>query len=174
MRFVGIDPSTKTGVVVLDEHGNVLHAKEYSVPMVSGDDELQIHRVLHLSSVIRKGLDGVCDLKDSFICIEMPPYHAQGNAVSLLYGIAYALRLLLPRYTNINVTALKKFATGKGNTKKDDLAVHIFKRWGFEHPSDNVRDAYVLAQIARALYSTVDGLIAPQREVIEAIRKKGA
>lgn len=27
MRFVGIDPSTKTGFVALDEHGNVLRAR---------------------------------------------------------------------------------------------------------------------------------------------------
>ena len=46
---------------------------------------------------------------------------------------------------------LKKFATGKGNTKKEDTVLPIFKRWDFEHPSDNVRDAYVLAQIARSI-----------------------
>lgn len=74
-------------------------------------------------------------------------------------------------YIEIAPTQLKKFASGKGNTKKDELAVHIFKRWGFEHPSDNVRDAFVLAQIAFTMQGHIAvQLTKAQSEVIQAIK----
>ena len=70
-------------------------------------------------------------------------------------GIGWILRYVLyyagVDFIEIPPTTLKKFATGKGNAKKEDMILPIYKRYGFEDKSDNVRDAYVLAQIARAL-----------------------
>jgi len=63
---------------------------------------------------------------------------------------------------------LKKFASGKGNTKKDELAVHIYKKWGFESKSDNIRDAYVLARMAMALDDKLD-LTAYQKEALKKV-----
>jgi crossover junction endodeoxyribonuclease RuvC len=36
------------------------------------------------------------------------------------------------------------------------MVLPIYKRWGFEHSGDNVRDAFVLAQIVRALNGQVE------------------
>ncbi|MNF08404.1 hypothetical protein D3C80_2088240 [compost metagenome] len=48
------------------------------------------------------------------------------------------------------------------------MVLPIFKHWGFDHKSDNVRDAFVLAQIARSVRSGT--FIAKyQQEVIQAI-----
>jgi len=143
MRFVGIDPSTKTGFVALDETGQVLKAKE-----LTGVGAVDPKRMITLIDEIIEHIQ-----KDDFIVIEGFGFASQ-QAIQL-GGIGWGIRMALARrgftYTEATPTQLKKFASGKGNTKKDELAVHIYKNFGFEHASDNVRDAYVLAEIALAL-----------------------
>ncbi|MEK5173208.1 hypothetical protein NST63_08445 [Heyndrickxia sp. FSL W8-0496] len=144
MRFVGIDPSTKTGFVALDEYGNVVRAKELTgvgskdpYRMATLIDEVLIH--------VKTG---------DFIVIEGFGFASQ-QAIQL-GGIGWGIRMGLHRrnhsYTEVSPNAVKKFATGKGNVKKDEMVLPIFKQWGFEHPSDNVRDAYVMARIAMDLF----------------------
>ena len=43
---------------------------------------------------------------------------------------------------------LKKYASGKGNAKKQEMLLQIYKRWGMEFNDDNAADAYGLARIA--------------------------
>lgn len=43
---------------------------------------------------------------------------------------------------------LKKYATGKGTAKKQEMLLQIFKRWNVEFNDDNAADAYALARLA--------------------------
>lgn len=43
---------------------------------------------------------------------------------------------------------LKKYATGKGTSKKQEVMLAVYKTWGVEFSDDNMADAYVLAQMA--------------------------
>lgn len=43
---------------------------------------------------------------------------------------------------------LKKYASGKGNSKKQEMLMQIYKRWGMEFNDDNAADAYALARLA--------------------------
>lgn len=43
---------------------------------------------------------------------------------------------------------LKKFATGKGTSKKQEMLMQIYKRWGIEFNDDNAADSYALARLA--------------------------
>ena len=43
---------------------------------------------------------------------------------------------------------LKKYASGKGNAKKQEMLLQIYKRWGVEFNDDNAADAYALARLA--------------------------
>lgn len=43
---------------------------------------------------------------------------------------------------------LKKYATGKGNAKKQEMLMQIYKRWGIEFNNDNAADSYALARLA--------------------------
>jgi crossover junction endodeoxyribonuclease RuvC len=147
LRFVGIDPSTKTGMVVLDDiTGKPIFIAEKQ-PRVKGDPE----RFSDLAEQIMHNV-----FEGDTILIEGFSYGSKGQAVSTQYGIGWMIRHYLRKegfqYIEIPPTVLKKFATGKGNCKKDEMVLPIFKKWGFEHKSDNVRDAYVLAQIGRAIY----------------------
>lgn len=167
-RFVGIDPSTKTGFVALDDLGNVLVRKE-----LTGTGTQDPKRMVTLIDEIMRHLQ-----PEDVICIESPAMHAQGSAVGFMWGLAHGIRMALHRrgwqYSDVAPAAVKKFATGRGNTKKDEMVLPIFKRWGFEHSSDNVRDAFVLSQIARELHEAkTTGYIKKtpiyQYEVIQAI-----
>lgn len=162
MRFVGIDPSTKTGFVALDEDGQVLNAKE----LTGVGNEDPVRMITLIDEVIRHVK------KDDIIIIEGFAYMAQGQYILQLGGIGWGIRMALVRhgfkYIEVAPGQLKKFGCGKGNASKDNLGVGIYKNFGFEHPSDNVRDGYVLAQIGRALkYKKVD--YEYQKEVIETI-----
>ncbi len=147
MRFVGLDPSTKTGFVALDENGQVLRAKELTgvgskdpVRMITLIDDI----VAHLQ-------------KDDFIVIEGFGFATQQGIQ--LGGIGWGIRMALARrgikYIEASPSQVKKFCTGKGNAAKDAMIIPLYKHWGFEHSSDNVRDAYVLAEIAMGL-KTID------------------
>jgi Holliday junction resolvasome RuvABC endonuclease subunit len=48
-------------------------------------------------------------------------------------------------------TSLKKYITGKGNTQKNQILMHVFKKWGLEFPDDNAADSYGLARIAAGI-----------------------
>jgi Holliday junction resolvasome RuvABC endonuclease subunit len=42
---------------------------------------------------------------------------------------------------------LKKYAAGKGNAKKQEMLLQIYKRWGMEFNDDNAADSYALARL---------------------------
>lgn len=43
---------------------------------------------------------------------------------------------------------LKKYAAGKGNAKKQEMLLQIYKRWSIEFNDDNAADSYALARLA--------------------------
>lgn len=51
-------------------------------------------------------------------------------------------------------TTLKKYATGRGNAKKVEVMLSVYKHFGKEFRDDNEADAYVLAKIASGHAST--------------------
>ncbi|MBN8200492.1 crossover junction endodeoxyribonuclease RuvC [Bacillus sp. NTK034] len=161
-RFVGIDPSTKTGIVVLSEQGEVIESKE-----ITTTEKEDPKRMMDIAKKVINNL-WFYDV----ICIEGFSYGSRGAGVSTQYGIGWLIRAELIRngytYYEVAPSAVKKFATGKGNTKKDEMVLPIYKKWGFEHSSDNVRDAYVLAQIAKAIHNQ-EGLKAYQMDVMKKV-----
>lgn len=142
MRFVGIDLSTKTGLVILDEFGDVLEEKEIT-SKIKTDPERMIDLTEQLLDHLKP---------DDVIAIEGFSYGSRGRGVSFQFGYGYAVRIALYMegipFLIVTPSQVKKYATGKGNSSKDNMILPIFKKWGFEHDSDNVRDAYVLAKIA--------------------------
>lgn len=162
MKYVGIDPSTKTGMVMIGETGCLIYRSEIR-PKVEKDPE----RFMDIAKQILLNLS-----EGDIICIEGFSYGSKGKGVSTQYGIGWLIRAELIRngYTYIDIppTSVKKFATGKGNTKKDEMVLPIYKKWGFEHSSDNVRDAYVLAQMAKAIVNP-SNLTEYQKEALKKV-----
>jgi len=47
---------------------------------------------------------------------------------------------------------LKKYAAGKGNAKKQEMLMQIYKRWDIEFNDDNAADSYALARLSAKLH----------------------
>lgn len=142
-RYVGLDLSTKTGIVILDADGAVLHQDEIKKSIKESPMLLD---ALVSDVVGRVRLDDI---------VVMEGFGYASKTGFMLGGIGWGVRVELWKnsipYYLVAPTALKKFATGSGRADKRKLAVDVNKRWGFFNDSDNITDAYVLAQVARAI-----------------------
>jgi crossover junction endodeoxyribonuclease RuvC len=143
MRFVGIDPSTKTGFVAIGANCKLLKAKEL-IGVGSEDPKRMATMIDEVMRHIQP---------EDFVVIEGFGYSTtQGIQLG---GIGWGIRMALLRrrinYIEVAPNAVKKFATGKGNSTKEEMVQPLMDRWGFSNPSDNIRDAFVMAHIARSL-----------------------
>lgn len=166
IRFVGIDPSlTSTGLVVLDEIGNVL--EQLSIKAGKEDDPL---RFMKLTEKVREHLNPDTDK----VIIEGFSFGSKGAGVSKMYGIGWTLRIMLEedgfKWTEATPSAVKKFASNKGNAKKEDLVLPVYKKWGFEGRVNDITDAYIMARIAYSMYNH-EGLLTYEQEVLKKIKK---
>ncbi len=72
-------------------------------------------------------------------------------------------------------TSLKKFVTGKGVAKKNEMLLGVYKRWGVEFADDNQADAFSLEKFGQAYlemttHAETQEYPAFQREVVEKVR----
>jgi crossover junction endodeoxyribonuclease RuvC len=74
-------------------------------------------------------------------------------------------------YVEIPPSTLKKFATGSGRAKKDELRLAVFKRWGKEFKTDHEVDAFILAKIAEAVFGDPGPLTQFQSEVVKRCKQ---
>jgi Holliday junction resolvasome RuvABC endonuclease subunit len=59
-----------------------------------------------------------------------------------------ALDQILRTPLQVPPMTLKKYATGKGTSKKQEMLLQIYKRWGVEFNDDNAADAYALGRLS--------------------------
>ena len=163
--YVGIDLSSKTGFVSLDEVGNINEAIEIK------SDNLGLRRMIDIINQITDKIK-----RYDIITIENFSFGSKGRAVDFQFGLGHGLRMELYRadtkYHLVAPAQLKLFSGAKGNANKIAVGVNVSKKWGFEpiNNNDNITDAYVLAQISRAL----DGkskLTQAQQKIIDNIRE---
>lgn len=164
MRFVGIDPSTKTGFVILDSNGEVLVEEEIKATATKDPA-----RMIGIAKQIKAYLE-----PNDKIVIEGFAYGAKGNAVDFQYGLGWILRAMLFTdkfgYSVATPSQVKKFACNVGNAKKEALVLPLYKKWGYEHPSDNVRDAFIMAKMAYNMYNQ-QGLQKYEEDVLSKMVK---
>lgn len=162
-RYVGIDPSTKTGMVILDQEGNYIDGFEIIIPETD-------NKITKATEIVEAMLDNL--EPNDVVAIEGFSYGSKGKDIDFQFGVGYAIRMELYRqemnWIDVAPTQVKKFATGNHQVSKENMIIPILRHWNFEHPSNNVRDAYVLAQIARSIkVPTVNTKY--QEDVIQAI-----
>ena len=179
MIVMGIDPSTKTGYVILrgahmadgSTTASVCQYGEINFPKKRGMDRVQ--------SIGRQIGDLIDEWSPDAVVIEGYAFANRHTLVTLV-EIQTCIRLHLHEYSvkrdrqtwaECQPSMLKKFVTGKGTSKKDVVMLNVFKTWGFEG-TDNEADAYGLAMLA--LYAGVPGITPalkhPQREAAQEWR----
>jgi crossover junction endodeoxyribonuclease RuvC len=178
MRFVGIDPASKTGFVALDDCGLVVREKELTG--IGDKDPKRMVTLIHeITSHLQPG---------DFICIEGFPFSTQKAmfAGGLHHGIRNELFKRKLPYYDVAPNAVKKYVgvtgwTGEkgskkrltGPQKKRAVMKAVFDDFGYEHRSDNVVDAYILARITFELFGVQETgesrLSVNKAQVVDAI-----
>jgi Holliday junction resolvasome RuvABC endonuclease subunit len=159
-RVVGLDLSiTATGIAWCDGSTYTVNSREV------GD-----RRLLGICQEVGIAVDG---RSIDLVVIEDLPTHAKSAGITgMVHGAvrAYLLRLRVP-YVLVTPASLKKYATGKGNCGKPEMAVAAFKRAGREFGDDNQCDAWWLRAMGLDyLGSPVASLPAAQRAALGAVK----
>lgn len=151
-KYIGVDLSTKTGFVVLDELGSIIVQDEIKA---SGDG---VSRMSYYTKLL---MNRVEMYEPEIVCVEGFSYSSKGKGVDFQYGIGWLIRVALYesgiQFYEVAPSALKKFAGAKGNAGKEQVAVAVYRNWNMEFATNNITDAYVLAQVARHIGEGVGG-----------------
>lgn len=158
MRILGIDPGTKCGYAIFSDG---LFGVGYGLMpggpiLASGVWDLGSRRhegggmrYLRLRSLLSQALSAGVDA----VAYEEVRHHTGTDAAQVYGGIVATISaeceaLKIP-YIGIPVGAIKKFATGKGNAKKDAMLEAAKKLWpGYTCVDDNEADARFIAMVA--------------------------
>lgn len=130
-RVVGLDLSmTATGIAETD--GKTWTAK------TRGAGDFRLTEIVAAVAVAARGVD--------LVVIEDLPTHAHSAGITGMVHGAARVALLKEEIPYVTVTpaTLKKYATGRGNAGKPEMAVALFKRFGLELGDDNQVDAWWL------------------------------
>lgn len=150
LYFIGIDPSySSTGFVILDNREN---EPLVAITIKAGKPgEIFYKRV-------KKVLDTITDnvvqynTEDVLVVMEGAAFASEFGAFKLgkLSGVLeYYLASSGLKYHLVAPTYVKKVATGNGNASKEAVIAGVRNRWGYHNSSNDINDAYVMAQIAR-------------------------
>lgn len=172
-KVAGLDPSTKTGLCVVgqgDGKGPCLYNAE-EVPVSA-----QLSGLPRAAAIAQYVIRPMVYWDVKLVAIEGQVVF-KGAATLVLAEIQTLIRHMLWKHavTWVEVTPsqLKKFTTGKGVAPKDVMRLESYKRWDFEHPSDNVVDAHALATVAAALSGLWSPTCKAQEEVLAKIKADG-
>lgn len=148
-RVLGIDPSlVSTGLVVVDAQGKRIREK------VAGTVPGEV--LPRLQAITDQVLIMVGTFKPSLVVMEGLSYGSKGGMQFDRTGLHYVMRFLISQYhpalgKGIKIvppTTLKKWVTTKGNSKKEDMKLAVFKRWMVDYSAapNDLCDAYCLAR----------------------------
>lgn len=147
--IIGCDLSTNTGLAVIDrDSGDIVHHEEVKVPKgVTGWE-----RVYFIAARIMEAKE-----KSGAVAAIIEGYGlSQFGAAVTLIEIGTVVRFLLWQdsfpYIDVPPSSLKKFVTGSGAAKKDNMLLEVYKRWGFDTKSNDIADAVGLCHFGRCLY----------------------
>lgn len=166
IRTMGLDVATHTGLVVLDEGPKLLHEEELYFPKLRG-----VERCGAMAKSLMVTLD---KFKPDMVLFEGYAYAAKGAPIvqaEITGVLKYFLTQLKYEFVEVAPSLLKRFVTGRGNAGKDEMMMHVFKRWKHESKSNNTADAYGLAAFGLGLHATIP-LIKPQLEAIKRFRQE--
>jgi Holliday junction resolvasome RuvABC endonuclease subunit len=127
-KVAGLDLSiTATGIAYSD--GSTFTVK----PTAAGD-----RRLVEIRGEVRTAVNAA-----DLVAIEDLPTHARAAGITgMVHGVVRCMLLARNQpYVLITPATLKKFATGRGNAGKPEMAVALFKRFGLELGDDNQVDA---------------------------------
>ena len=172
LRVLGLDVSTKTGAVMFDRHGKIVVQKELALkPLKNGSSVHRMYRAVELFHTVR---DLVVIERPELVVFEGYGYaNAHTLAVLVELGAMARHACIYSQVPFIDVAppTLKKFVTGSGAAKKDQMRLAVYKKWDYEHDSDNVVDAYALARLGLAYGGVAPAVTKAEKEALKKVRE---
>lgn len=150
-RVMGLDPSlTSTGVAIIRPPLQEGDESVFTTVIKTKAGEDITKRIDYIAGEI---IELVLLHRPTLICIEGLAFGARGRSMFDLAGLHHVIRrdLMRHRVEVVAPQALKKFVTGKGNAKKDQMKLSVYKHWSVEFLTTDETDAYALAQWGQAL-----------------------
>lgn len=145
MKSLGLDISTYVGMYLVgneEDRGKCLHFEK-----ARGCSRLQL-----IANAVRT-LMGIW--KPDVAVVEGYGFTPRmgKDAIATLVSCGTVVRTTLhecriPWY-EVSPATLKLWTTGKGQAKKDKMAEAVMQRWGFKSHSDDITDAFALAQMGQ-------------------------
>lgn len=168
-RILGIDPSlTSTGLCFGTSAIEWSTASAGSKP--SGKTvKARIERYTRLVERINTVLHAE---KPTLILVEGYSFGSRngGEALAEFGGLLrQCLLFYTPDVYEVAPSTLKKFATGKGNSKKEMVMAHIAQRWGQLFATSDLADAFVLYQMGLVAAGAVEAANQHQREAVAKV-----
>ena len=171
--YAGIDLSlTNTGLIIIDEAGDIIIQK--SIKTSATEIKTSDYTIARIQNIKNKIMEQLLRKNISKVAIEGFSYGSKGSALFQIAYLGYRVREAMLNndieFIEPSPSQLKKFVTGKGNTKKSEVMLQVYKKWGKEFSDDNLADAYTLAQMLKGLDNR-QGLNKCQLEILEKIEK---
>jgi crossover junction endodeoxyribonuclease RuvC len=167
---IGIDQSySGFGITFMD-----LNSDGYKTIVFKGEST-GVDRLVDISVKLGNLLEQYVPEKTKEVVVAMEGYAFGSQMANMAGELGAVVKLTLRDYLYkhhgaypyiIPPTVLKKYATGKGaGIQKNQILLHVFKKWGVEFNDDNAADSYVLAHLAAG-----KGNLAYEREIYHNIQ----
>lgn len=146
--IAGIDPSlTKTGVIVMDDQGKVIHEELIETKKLRSMERLY---------VIKKRITEILEeYKVTIVAIESYSYGSKGRSIFNLGELGGVLRLLLwekkYKYYDVSPNSLKSFIADNGAADKEMMRAAVVRKYKLDIEDDNICDAFGLAKMVLRL-----------------------
>lgn len=168
---LGLDLSTSaTGIVLLGETGG------NGPPLLLYEEEFKPkpHGLTGKREIAVKVMTTIRDKKPTIIVLEGYGLNLK-NASSIvpLIELGGIVRLMLHldglAWYAPTPGECKKFSTGKGNSPKDIVMMHVYKRWQYEAKTNNLADAYVCAAMGLARLNAANAVTKDMQNVVSGM-----
>jgi len=150
---VGLDQSySGFGVTIMDMDSSAFRT------VVFKGDGIGVDRLIDLTIKLEEVLEENIPRDAAEIVVAMEGYAFGSQMANMAGELGGVVKMLLRDYLYkyhgaypyiIPPTVLKKYVTGKGTgVQKNQMLLHVFKKWGVEFNDDNAADSYALAHLA--------------------------
>ena len=152
--YIGIDSSfTDTAIVGLQDGKVIFEEHITSKPIKPDDPYLRLFQYYDsLCDVFRKA-HPVDRLVHYGIEVPMGVHAGAGAKADQSFAACLIALSSLDRNKIVKTfrpSEIKKFATGKGNAKKELMVKEVYRKWGFDTDNHNTADAYAIARLTEA------------------------
>lgn len=170
MKIMGIDPGCGTTALVLNENGRgsmPMRAVEIKVDKGNGTgierSEVIAQRVVEYAEEWEPDafmIEGYAYARSNGMVANVECGTMIRHMIRMWFWSRFKVPTNVPgEFTCISTrlrvatpNQVKQIATGKGQCPKDQVILGIYKRWGFECPTEHIADAYALSQLGAIMY----------------------